>query len=796
MNRACILLSLAVLACAPGWAHAERPFTVGMVFDEGPGQVPGGVLVDADRVVRELTVLLDGERAVRAPADKRVHGNFDPAALRAGTDALLADPQVDVVLALGLLASQVALRTPRPARPLMAPYVVDPVLQDLPYADGASGVRNLHYLASIRNLDRALGTFQRVVPLRRVALLVQDAFVRGVPDLGGNARRIAAEQGLELVVVPVGGEVGPTLAALPADTDGVVLTPLPRLAPAQFSALVEGLRERRVASFSVEGVADVRRGVLAGTVPPEDRERLARRIALDLESIARGRDPGTLAVAFGQGERLTINMDTGRAIGYSPPWAIMSEADFIALDPAPAEAPWTLGGAVRHALTVNLGLVAADQATAAGARLVDERRGALGPALDVSMQARRVDADRAAGSFGALARDEVAVGLQARQALWNEGARAAFEVERFLHKARQLDRETARQDVAAQVALAYLDLLLARSNERIRAQNLRTTRANLDRARARREVGYSGPGEEYRWQSEVATTRAALLRDQAASYQAEIVLNRLLHRPLEQRFNAGEADLDDESLIVGDARFFRSVASPAAFSVFRDFIVSEALDAAPELARLDAAIAGQQRAADAARRALYVPDVGLRAGVTERVHDNLTRPRVPALPGLDFGATPDNTDWDVGLTVSLPLARGGALRAARARAAAELGRLRTERAAAAEQVEARVRALAQAAAASFASIGLAREAAAASERNLDLVTDAYARGVVTVVELLDAQNAALASDQNAASAVYRFLSDLVRVHRAAGEVDLFIDPGVHEGWYERLEQWFAAHGAS
>ena len=69
-----------------------------------------------------------------------------------------------------------------------------------------------------------------------------------------------------------------------------------------------------------------------------------------------------------------------------------------------------------------------------------------------------------------------------------------------------------------------------------------------------------------------------------------------------------------------------------------------------------------------------------------------------------------------------------------------------------------------------AGITLSEDAAIAAARNLELVEDAYGRGTVSIIELLDAQNAAILAEEGAANAVYDFLLDLMEVERAMKHV--------------------------
>ena len=96
--------------------------------------------------------------------------------------------------------------------------------------------------------------------------------------------------------------------------------------------------------------------------------------------------------------------------------------------------------------------------------------------------------------------------------------------------------------------------------------------------------------------------------------------------------------------------------------------------------------------------------------------------------------------------------------------------------------------------ASRMGIGLAQEAAAAAGKNLALVTEAYARGAISIIDLLDAQNAALNAEELATNSVYDFLIDLLEVERAANRIEILGTPETAKAFFERLESYFHGHG--
>ena len=122
--------------------------------------------------------------------------------------------------------------------------------------------------------------------------------------------------------------------------------------------------------------------------------------------------------------------------------------------------------------------------------------------------------------------------------------------------------------------------------------------------------------------------------------------------------------------------------------------------------------------------------------------------------------------------------------------AAELMRLNEQRQLLIDRVQERAVNTLYIAAASYPGISLAQEAADAARQNLELVTDSYARGAVSVIDLLDAQTSSLAAAQSAANAEYDFLLDLMAVQRASGQFDYFMTASERARFFNELGQWF------
>ncbi len=143
----------------------------------------------------------------------------------------------------------------------------------------------------------------------------------------------------------------------------------------------------------------------------------------------------------------------------------------------------------------------------------------------------------------------------------------------------------------------------------------------------------------------------------------------------------------------------------------------------------------------------------------------------------------------MGIQASLPLFSGGKKSATLKRSREELSRLHHEHDSLANRIEAQILNAVHLIRASYPGIRLSNDAADAARNNLTLVTDAYVRGIKSIIDLIDAQNQALVADQQAVNAAYDFLIDVMALQRSAGSFFLFAPLEERDAWMERLDHY-------
>ena len=772
-----------VLLGGPALAQG-RHVRVGIVTD-GP---TGRQVFSPEMIQREVLNVADANLDITLPETKRFAGDWTRSGVNAALDRALADKGIDIVLPLGLLGSHEAAHRARLAKPVIAPLVIDPILQGFPLAQGKSGQKNFAYVADFHSVANEVRTFHQIVGFRHLTALVDESLLSAMPELAAKADELAQALNVRISIVRTGHDVGAALAAIPPDTDAVYVTGLLSFRDEDVRQLAQGLAARRLPSFSVLGRKELEDGLLMTTGGAErDSERLARRVVLMIQRIAEGEDPATFEVGFPTEQRLIINMRTARQIGFSPRWQYLTDAEQMFADLTEDQPRLSMVDAMQAALSANPSLAASRARLESSADDIRIARSNLLPSIKASADVTQIDADRANPLF--QPEKSTNAGLSLQQVVYSESAWAGYSISRYLYQASEQGERQDMLDTLESAASAYLNLLRAKSVESVRRSNVENTRKNLETSRVRETVGLAERSDNLRWVAQLARDKQNLLAAESTRRQAETELVRIIHRPATQPFMTVESGLDDPLALVSSPRTQAFLDSPARWEVFMEYAVHTALEHSPEIAQTDALVAGRNRALTAARRAYFVPDLA----VVSNGSKALSRSGAGSEPIV---GGPNDESWSVSLQATLPLVTGRRRAAEISQARHNLRAFEAERVATTDAIEARTRVALHRTAGSYPAIDLSREAQAAANENLAMVTDAYARGVVSVTELIDAQDTALSAGLAAADAKYGFLTDFVAVLRSMSEFEILLDPGSREAWYSRVDEYFRSHAAN
>lgn len=780
MSRLFSLLLL--IATAPLWADLP-PLVVATLMDG-----PSPYLEETKGIIQfEVNDLLSPEFHVEFPTEYQRVADWTMAGVQNELLDLLNDPQVDDVITIGLLSSHAAAQMENLPKPVFATAILE---EQLPREEWRGRSENFSYVEVPARMDRDIDLFYKMVQFHHLTVLV-DAELADQLNLTPELLDVyRIKYGIEADLLLVGPDAVGVADQLPAGTDAVYITPLFPISDPAYRQMVQELNRRKVPTFSMLGEEEVRNGAMLGLAPKTDLPRLGRRIALNLQRVVLGEPAAEIPVAMGMQQRLSFNQATAEAIGYSPPWELLTDALIFGI--GGGAAPLSLDTALDCACAINPEIWAARQRVCAGAGEVCLARSHLLPHVDLGLTAREIDQARAREGFGRYPQRLVEGEVVVDQVIYSDRVTANYQIERQLQCSRIADMHTVMLDILFDVGAAYINLLRERTLLVIERNNLELTRNNLMLAQARVEIGSARRNEIYRWEAQLAIDQQVVVVREAQIRIVEADLNRLLHRPVLCPVETNERTLDDLMATIGQTELSTLIETPMSFEWFSEFEICEAWRCSPELASLEALICARRRQLLHDQRAFWLPDFFFHGETQQRFVRGGQGTNPPDLPPFlsAIGSRGQVNDYTVALQATFPLFEGGGKFCRFRRDRARLQELCQQYLAVRDAVSFRVVSALDQALASFLSIDLSYSAVAAANSNLEFVGELYAKGTASILDLLDAQQTSLESERLNAEAQFNFALDLFRIMRAVGSYDIFRSERERCLWLQQLRAFF------
>jgi outer membrane protein TolC len=719
------------LCAGTTWAAT---FTVAVVHDGGHPSAAD----DVARLEAELVRHVPDNSEIRVIVGPGPAGEWSPVSVAAALDAALDDPEVNVVVVTGWLGTMEAARRESLSKPVVGGFIQWPALLAVERAPDPG----LELLRVDRVLDEELAAFRKLRAVGRTVVAVDPAYAAD------------ASSSSDAEIHPC-DDPDVCVATLDPEVRGVVLGPVPRLTVAQRGMLIDGLSERGIATWSLDGPNDVRMGALATDVPSLDMAR-TRRLSVWIAQIARSGDTGALSAGMSIRPRLVVNGATAAALDIALKPSLLRRAEVLEADSLGQLRP-ELGLAdvlwmARHGST-NLAIQRA--ATESAQHEATIAKSGLWPQIFLDGGYTATDQPLTVGPGGLISDGAASARLSARQIIWDDpvigGAKSAAEVARG-----SLEQERAQElDVASEAAIAFLNLGLQSSLDDIMRSNLRLTEQLLDTAYYRLEAGTAGRSEVLFWESRVASAASEITQTESDIEDANITLAQLVGAPQDSRWQPVVKDVDPDIFPFLGGRLDEDFDDPAGRQALRSALVDVALERSPDLKSLDSAVKAQEIQRGVAKRRFYLPYFFAEGAY--RFHLEEGNQVIPDL---------DDDGYTLFLGLAFPLFEGGRKFGEADRASADLVQVEARRRLGAEQVEAATRSAIERAERSYERIDYRVAARDAAHENLRIVQDRYAEGVVPIEAVAIALNQWLIASEFATITVHEHLADLIALERA------------------------------
>ena len=752
-----------------------------------------GVLVDGtqqrqiwiEQLKRELDALLGAKYHIQILENKILSADWSASVAAENYDHLMQDRDVGIIIGFGVLTGSVIAQKGTYQKPVIALGIFDSELQGLaPVKKNRSGVHNFTYILwSNRSLVRELDVFYDIFPYQKIGIVFYGEVLNLLAGDMAFLRVLMQKNRTSFALLPFTGEIETLSMAVRQGIDAFYIGYLGPHEGAEKRAFINAVNDRGMPSFGFS-VADVQQGVLAATAPEENFAKIIRRISLQVEAILNGEDAAHLPVTMSFEENLTLNMQTANKIGFSPKFTVLAKAELVNEFVLEGVRVANLRQVMREAINANLDLKIEEGAVDAAQQEVFLSRTRFFPSLSVGATGVQIDKNRAQSSYGQQPERVVTGTAGIEQLIFSEQAIGNVSIQKHLLRASEYGYEKLKLDVILDAARAYFDVLRAKTRREIQQDNVALIKKNLEIARHREAIGHSGRSDVYRWESQLIAANTDLLAAKNSVELTKIQLNQLLNHPIDEAFIAQETTLSD-SLYIGYLGSVREyIDTPKSLRIYTDFLIGEAVHNAPEIEQIEANINALQRSLRSLKLARFVPTIGLGA---EWQHV-LSRSGVGSnVVGVNPAA--DNP-WNVGLNAFLPLFQGGATRINIQQTRIEVNKLEDQRTQLMRILELNVRATMLDVTVKAVNLESSQRSAELADKSLALVQDEYAQGRVSIVDLVDAQNAALGARLSALDSEYEFLISLLTTERAVGKFSLLSTSEEQQNFRNRFEVYF------
>lgn len=731
---------------------------IGIAFvDDGLGESSPRL---SELIVEELQPLLDRGDTL-APVYLGAEGAV-PVVMNSLARAF-TDPDIDYVIATGLIGSQAIYQEADFSKPTYLLRVLDPSLTGAPLRDD---VQNLRSYITINALDEVFERLGELFQAKHVGIILPEAALAAQGSIGGAVTAAAENAGIDVQFIALDFEAD--VASQLPDFDAAIL-PTVTASERERTALLRALQLRKIPSFAVGSDDMVLSGALISDTLDEDRRVLARRVALDLQSAIAGEIRTRGVRSLEPRKSTTINIGTARALDIDFPLDELMTARLV----QGASNASTLGflSTLELAADRNLGLRGQGQQVRIDKELVEQARAKRRPQL-----AAKLDYTRRGE---ALPEQDIFAALSLSQTIYSPSANADVDVAGLGFDASQKALEQTRLDTVQQTASAYFQALQAQARFETTLRDLTLNRENLGLAEQRKRSGSGSGADIYRWQARIAASETEVLRAYTENTSAQSVLAQLLNTRLQIPSTLSDVDLDQPPFDLLHEGIEPYLNSTGRAELVRKASAARALKNSPQLESVAANVAINDTLEKALKRSYYTPELSVTAAYGRYLDSTVNS------AGIELD---NEDDWSVTVTAELPLWLGGKrsslIRQYQAQGELAETQLQNARIALWADSGNAVNALVS----NYRSIELSARAEEAALKSQQITQNAYRLGAASVTELLDAQNSYLDAQNNAQIARYQYLTALVDFQVLMGDLPMLLPGAEQQQWLQNFKQ--------
>ncbi len=753
------LLLVLLLAVNFTFSQKQKNYKIGLLIDrtdENHG-------IYYQKLKKEITSVVGRDGSVSFSEKDILVNNLNIETAKQNYEAMLAS-DVDIILAFGPINNVVITKVDVYKKPTILYGALNKELIQLNQEVKVSGIDNFTYLVTSQSFEEDLKSFKKLYDFKRVGLLVDD-FLLNITSVNESLREKVKALGVNYELIPYATVEDIKLGIKKNQTvegkeplDAVYLAGGDFLSEEEVIDLSNFLIEEKLPSFTASYIDNVKRGLLATNQAEENIERFFRRLALNIEAIINGKNPSELSIHLDLANKLTVNYNTAKKVDMPIRYSLMSTINFIGdFNEITSTKKYTLQEVMNQTLENNLNLLSEQKSVDLAAQEVKTAKSNYLPEIAVSGEGSYMNPN-INELIGTQDQDyQIKGNVTLSQTLFSNDANAGITIQKNLEKAQKETYNIATLDAVLDASTAYFNTLILKSNVKIQSRNLDVTKKNLEIATQNYEAGLSEKIDVLRLKSEQAQNTQTLVEATNQLQQGFYVLNQLLNNDINFAIDVEDAELNKGVYKKEGYVQLEELLDNSTFrSPFVEFLVNEAIIAAPEIKFIDYNLKVAERSMKLNAGGRFVPTLALQGQYSHNFTAN-----GPATPGApDFRNT-----YNVGLNLSLPIFQRNQKNINTKTFKIQQEQLNLNRENVNLSIERSVNESILKIVEEISNISLSTISEETAKESLELTQISYSNGAVNITQLIDAQRNYLQAQLSNANANYNYLLSLMALQR-------------------------------
>ena len=708
----------------------------------------------------EVKAVVGEGATIRFPESSVLVNNFDLDKAAQNYQTLL-DNETDIIIALGVINGAVVVKQTEYPKPTILFGAINQDMNQIDFTNKTSGISNFTYLVNTESYVEDLKMFKELTDFKRLGVVVEAPLLQFLP-FEETFTKATADLEASHQMIPY-NTVSDITSRLD-EVDALYIAGGFFLKEAEVKDLAQALAQRKIPSFTTNGIRQVNAGLMATAQADDNTDRFFRRLALTVDGYIGGTPLSEMPVLLDYESRLTINYNTAALVGIPIKFSLIGTTDFVGeFKNVLSEKQYNLLDVINQSLDNNLALQATRKDVLLSEQDLKSARTNYLPALTAAGGVTHNDPDLAAVSNGQSPEFQTAGNLSLEQVVYSEGANANISIQKHLLEAQKANLNAEQLNKVLESSNAYFTTLIVKANAQIIFQNLDLTRKNLAIAEENFNAGQSGKSDMLRFRSQLAQNTQSMIEALNQLEQSFIQLNQVMNNPLDFEIDVEEAQLGEgvfEEYNYG--QLTEILDNPLLRESIITFLVEEAKNNSPELKQLDYNLAAIDRNIRFNKTGRYYPTVAL-SGQYINVFDR---------SGAGSEAPPpfqliDNY-YTVGLNLSVPILNRNQTNINLQTATIQKEQLDLNTANTELAIATNIRTNVLNLINQISNIELSKVSEETAKEALELTQLSYSKGAVNVIQLIDAQNNYLSAQLARNNAIYNFLLSAIQLERSMG----------------------------